>query len=113
MRCEKGDHQAAEPLFRESIEIIGKSLGADHWMVAAARSNYGHCLRRLERYEEAEKILLAAYPVLQGQFGEQHERTQKAVSHLVALYVAWGKPEKAVDYRVLLDEAEQQESQPQ
>ena len=69
-------------------------------------------MRRLERYEEAEKILLAAYPVLQGQFGEQHVRTQKAVSHLVALYVAWGKPEKAAEYRALLEEAEPQ-TQPQ
>jgi outer membrane protein assembly factor BamD (BamD/ComL family) len=44
--------------------------------------------------------------VLQTELGEQQERTQKAVSRLVELYEAWGKPDKAAEYRALLDKPE-------
>jgi hypothetical protein len=66
----------------------------------------GACLTEVGRYERAEELLLAAYPVLRQVMGEQNMRTELAVRRLVKLYEAWGKPEKAAEYRALLAELE-------
>ena len=96
---DKGDCEAAEPFHKEACNIFQKALGLNHWRLSHARSDYSACLIKLGRYEQAEGLLLSAYPVLQTELGERHERTQKAVSRLVELYEAWGKPEKAAEYQ--------------
>jgi serine/threonine-protein kinase len=99
----KGDCAAAEPWFKEAIEIFRKSVGADHWMVAEARGNYGVCLMKLKRYHEAEENLVASHAALKTTFGDEHERTQKAIKRLIEFYDAWGRPEKAAQYRAMLE----------
>lgn len=98
----KGDHAGAEPLFKEAMDISQRSLAPDHWMVAETRGNYGACLAKLGRYPKAEEHLLASHGGLKTALGNAHQRTQKAVENLVALYEAWGKPDQASRYRALL-----------
>lgn len=64
----------------------------------------GECLTAQQRYAEAEPLLLESYPVLKAKLGEQHARTVDALRRLVALYEAWGQPDKASDYRAMLIE---------
>lgn len=52
------------------------------------------------RYEEAETLLLESHTALSKTMGANDPRVQKAKTHLVRLYEAWGKPEQAAAYRV-------------
>ena len=61
------------------------------------RHNYGLLLTKLGRYEEAERELLFALQV----YREKGLRAQRTIGHLVELYEAWGKPEKAAKYRLV------------
>ncbi|MFH0982883.1 MAG: hypothetical protein V2A79_15280, partial [Planctomycetota bacterium] len=66
----------------------------------------GRCLTDLGRYAEAEALLLAAYAGEARMRGEDHENTRDSVESLIALYEAWGQPDKAAEYRGLLTPAE-------
>jgi tetratricopeptide (TPR) repeat protein/tRNA A-37 threonylcarbamoyl transferase component Bud32 len=96
---QKGDCERASPFFEEAIEVYESMSGEDRADTANSRSHYGACLTELGRYREAEAALLAAYPVIQAQRGEEHPWTTRTADRLVALYEAWGKPEQAEPYR--------------
>ncbi len=67
------------------------------------RAHHGMCLVELGRYEEAELLLLEAYPRLEPL---PDLDTKDTIRYLVKLYDACGKPEKAAEYRELLPEPE-------
>jgi serine/threonine protein kinase/tetratricopeptide (TPR) repeat protein len=102
MLAEKGDAAEAERLHREACSIFQTVHGDHHWMTAYCRSRYGGFLVEQGRYGEAEALLLAAHAVLRDTLGEEHERTLMATKHLVRLYEALGKPERAAEFRALL-----------
>jgi serine/threonine-protein kinase len=106
MLADKGDTAEAEALHQEACSIILKVHGDDHWMSAYCGSLYGAFLTRLARYEEAEALLLGSYPVLRDTLAPKHVRTERALNHLVDLYDAWEKPEKAAEFRALLPDAD-------
>ncbi len=68
----------------------------------AYRSYEGLCRFRMGRYEEAERAFQAAYSGFRDVLGEDHIRTTHVVRSLMELYETWGKPEKAAEYRALL-----------
>ena len=63
---------------------------------------WGHNYYELERYEEAEDLLLGSYSVIKRQFGEEHRRTQAVLKKIIDLYEALCRSEKAAKYRALL-----------
>ena len=91
---EHGDPSCAE-LLQEALEINRRLLPEDHWLTAHAASLLGECLVRLRRFETAEKLLVESYRVLKAETREQGRLGFEAFDRLVALYQAWGKPEKA------------------
>ncbi len=94
----------AEPLFRESIRISAAVNGPQHWKTALARVGLGMSLTALDRYEEAEAPLVEAHAYYQSaQAGGPPTGPPEALEALVALYDAWGLPEEARRYRLLLD----------
>jgi serine/threonine-protein kinase len=97
----EGEYAKAEKTERQAIDILQKALEPGHWGIQRSRSYIGACLVKLKRYREAEEQLLPAYAGLKAGRGDRHAETQKAVSHLIELYEAWGKPEKADPYRAL------------
>ncbi len=97
----KGQYSEAEKLQQQAIAIYQKSLKPEHWMIQRSRSHLGACLSKLKRYREAEEQLLPAYAGLKAMRGDQHALTRKAVSRLIELYEAWGKPDQAAPYRAL------------
>ncbi len=98
----KGQYAEAERLQRQAIAILQKQFQPDHWMIHRSRSHLGACLIKLKHYDEAEKELLPAYAGLKTARGAEDALTRNAVSHLIALYEAWGKPDQAAPYRNLL-----------
>lgn len=69
---------------------------------------YGHCLAKLDRYAEAEPLLLEGQRVLNETFDETDERTQAVVRWLVQLYDAWGRPDQAARWREQLSIGDRQ-----
>jgi serine/threonine protein kinase/tetratricopeptide (TPR) repeat protein len=94
-----GRAQKAEPLLRESMELRRQSLPPGHRLIAASESSLGACLLALGRFPEAEAFLLRGYEGLKSSRGDAHESTVKARQRLVALYEAWGRRDKAAEWR--------------
>ncbi len=69
---------------------------------------YGRTLVKLERYEDAEPALNEAYTLLDAGEGSDSEGTTLVVEALIDLYDAWGKPEKAAEWRAKLAETEEE-----
>jgi tetratricopeptide (TPR) repeat protein len=93
----------AEPLFREALTIREKRF-PDAWKTAQLQSKLGEALTALDRHADAEPLLLAALPVLErhtretGGLGPPAARAA-TLRRLIRLYDAWGKPERAAEWR--------------
>jgi hypothetical protein len=99
----------AEVLLRDALEIRRRAPGVvplrrrtfpdDDWSVGATKSLLGATLASLARYGEAEALLLEARHDLDASDGPQSRDARATNVRLVALYDAWGHPEKAAAYR--------------
>ncbi len=94
-----GRAREAEPVLRESLALRRKSLPPGHWHISSSESALGACLTAEGRYAEAESLLLRAEAGLESARGPDHERTVEARQRLVALYEAWGRPDRAARWR--------------
>jgi tetratricopeptide (TPR) repeat protein/predicted Ser/Thr protein kinase len=88
----------AETMLREGLEIRRKKLVRGHPQIAEAESTLGACLTRLRRFDEAEPLLLGSYQLLNAR-QSANASTRAAWRHLIDLYDAWEKPDKAALYR--------------
>ncbi len=88
--------------FEEALTVRRQSLGADHWQTGMSMVAVGDCLRWLDRFDEAEPLLIKGHSLVDGQFGAEDERTLSAVQALIDLYQDWGKPQKAEEFECLL-----------
>jgi hypothetical protein len=89
--------------------VLRKALGiTTRWSPPAPRSALelqfalGKCLVMLDKFEEAESVLTAAFDGLRGTTELKDPTTQGAIETLVNLYEFWGKPDVAEQYRVLV-----------
>jgi tetratricopeptide (TPR) repeat protein len=98
-----GRADEAESLMREVIETAEATLPDGSAFTAFMRARYGSYLMRWQRFVEAEEQLLAAHTALQANLGPYPLRTRRTLEALVQLYESWGKPQKALEYRTLLD----------
>jgi tetratricopeptide (TPR) repeat protein len=94
----------AQERFDEAYELAGSArkmllsaLPDGHWRTALAASAEGAALAGLQRYAEAEKLLLDSYTVLSNDTRAMQTLVETAGERLVSLYEAWGKPEKAAE----------------
>ena len=74
----------------------------DDWSVGAARSLLGAALMKQKRFDEAESVLLEARRELEALPAAGGADMKIAVSRLIDLYIAWGKPARAASVRALL-----------
>jgi hypothetical protein len=109
-----------EPLLREGLDICRRALPKGDWFTADAESLLGGCLTAQERYGEAEPLVLGGYKGLVDATGDPpvtdswathciltlHAipgapplRTRQALDRIIQLYEAWGKPDKAAEWR--------------
>jgi hypothetical protein len=63
---------------------------------------YAVLYKEQPRYDEAEKYLPEAFEVRRLKLGDTHPHTLESWHNLIALYEAWGKPEKANEWRAKL-----------
>ncbi|HSK77016.1 MAG TPA: serine/threonine-protein kinase, partial [Thermoanaerobaculia bacterium] len=102
---DRGRPAAAEPLLRHALAVQQRSFAAGDWRLGETQSLLGDACTRLSRFAEAEPYLLRAaelLPVTPGSVGRETREAREArdnLARLVALYEAWGRPEKAAPYR--------------
>ena len=58
------------------------------------------------RYDAAEPLLLEAVEGRRLKLGDTHPHTLESWNNLIELYEAWGKPEKANEWRAKLPQIE-------
>lgn len=96
----QGAFDAAEPLAREALDLLRKSLPPDHWRIAAAESVVAGCLVGRGRLEAAEALLVHSVPILEASHSRQAAlRLRSAAERLAQIYEASGEQEKAARYR--------------
>jgi tetratricopeptide (TPR) repeat protein len=95
------DARGAEPLLRESLELRQAALATDDPSIAITQGMLGECLTTLGQYKEAESLLLESYTRLAPRADKPSAEARKTNDRLVALYEAWGKPERAAVRRSL------------
>jgi tetratricopeptide (TPR) repeat protein len=70
--------------FRGAIARAAPLLGDAHPYVLIYRNNYGECLTRMGRYDEALKLLRDSHSGLVTVFGADHERVKKSLARIAA-----------------------------
>ncbi len=85
---------AAEPLLRRALLIDQRAFRAGDWRIAGVESLLGEALTALGRYDEAERVLLAARENLKDAPGREGLFARQNRVRLAALYKAWGHPER-------------------
>ncbi len=89
----------AHEILIAAVEGSRRSLPPNHLVMGVNLRKYGTCLTHLARHGEAEAALLEAQQILLASLGPEHPQTGKAISGLVDLYVGWGQPDKADEWR--------------
>ena len=107
-------YEEAEPLLREALKIERDGLPTGSARAAQTAIRLGTCLTGLERFAEAETLLLDGYQALRARHGARHKDTQGALRQLVDHYVARGDDEQAGAYRLEIStpETPAEESRP-
>jgi tetratricopeptide (TPR) repeat protein len=96
--CQRAKPQLAEVAARRAIAINTTRLGAAHPWTRESERALGCALVGLRRFAEAEPLLLTYMTALETVPGMEGEPDQ-AAQELADLYAAWGKVEKAAQWR--------------
>jgi tetratricopeptide (TPR) repeat protein len=96
---EEGRHAEAEEQLREALAVFAKACPHKKALGAEAESWLGACLVARGSYREAEPLLVGSYEILRAEPGLPSADKAKALERIVGLYDAWGKPEKANEWR--------------
>jgi serine/threonine protein kinase len=100
----KGDFYEAEPILRESVERLQKAYPKGDLRRAFAEGYLGICLAELQRFKEAESLLVESLPIFMAKYGKKMNRTRKVLNSIIDLYEALDKPNKVAEYRAKLKE---------
>lgn len=92
----------AEPHLRECLALWEKNQ-PDSWLRFYTQSLLGEALAGQKKYAEAEPLLVQGYEGMRERKGKIPAYSKilvtKAQERLAPLYEAWGKPEKAAQWR--------------
>jgi serine/threonine protein kinase len=104
--------EEAASLLIESLEISGRILGEGHPDTLESKNDLAVLYKEQTRYQKAEKLLLEAVEGRRLKLGDEHPHTLQSLNNLIELYEAWGKPEKAAQWRKKLPRLENPDFQP-
>jgi serine/threonine-protein kinase len=97
----RGNAQEGEGILRDALRFRSSKFKSGYWQIAEAQSALGNCLAALKRYDEAEPLLVESYSSIKSLRAESDWLTRRALGRVASLYQAWGKPEKAAQYRLI------------
>jgi non-specific serine/threonine protein kinase/serine/threonine-protein kinase len=102
LRAEQGRYEEAEKLLTESLEKRRRVQGREHDRAIHNMVRLGWVYTEQQRYIEAEALLLDAFELSYRVLGPLDQITIESIDKIVDLYEAWGKPEKAKEWRAKL-----------
>jgi hypothetical protein len=97
--CQSGTHAEGERMLRDALDIRQRVLPPSHWRIGYTQALLGRCLAAQRSFTDAEQLLLKGYELLFAKRGDGREETRETAGGLVALYEAWGKPDRAALYQ--------------
>jgi serine/threonine-protein kinase len=102
---QQGKWTEAEPVLRESLAIRERNE-PDEWPTFNTRSLLGGSLLGQKKYAEAEPLILSGYEGMKAREARipppGKPRLTEAADRVVKLYEAWGKEDKAAEWRARL-----------
>jgi tetratricopeptide (TPR) repeat protein len=105
----------AEPILRECLDVATEHY-PDSWRFFNIQSKLGDVLVKQERYAEAEPLLIQGYQGIKTREdqvpAQLRSRLVEAAERLVRLYEAWGRPEKAAEWRTKLPKPDRAKPEP-
>jgi hypothetical protein len=96
--CKSGTTLEAEQTARAALKINTTRLGKDHPRAKESEGALGCALLKRNRFTEAEPFLLSYAAALQSNVGTEGDLGE-VVKQIVGMYTAWGKPDKAAEWR--------------
>ncbi len=106
LRAEQQRYEEAEKLLTESLEKRRRVQGHEHERAIRNMVHLGWVYTEQQRYGEAEALLLDAFELSDRVLGPLDQITIESIGKIVDLYEAWGKPEKAEEWRAKLPQTE-------
>ncbi len=102
---QQGKWTEAEPLLRECL-VVREKLQPDEWTTFTTRSLLGRALTGQKKYAESEPLIVSGYEGMKAREAKipppSKPRLTEAAERVVKLYEAWGKPDKAAEWRARL-----------
>ena len=102
LRAEQGRYEEAEKLLTESLEKRSRVQGREHERTIHNMVRLGWVYTEQQNYSEAEALLLDAFELSYRVLGPMNQVTVESIGKIVGLYEAWGKAEKADQWRAKL-----------
>jgi len=106
LRTKQKQYNEAESFFNEALRGRQSKLGEDHPATLETKNDLAVLYIKQVRYDEAEQLLLEAIEGRRLKLGDTHPHTSESWNNLIDLYEAWGKPEKADEWRAKLPQTE-------
>ena len=100
----QGRYTEAEALWLELLERSRRLMGDEHVHTLSSMQAVAMAYFAQGKYAEAEPLLLEAYERLQQGAEAPPEEKRAVLEALIKLYDAWGKPDKAAEWRGKLGE---------
>ncbi|MFC1530062.1 tetratricopeptide repeat protein [Gemmatimonadota bacterium] len=99
-----GRHAQAESLYTETLGLREQVLGESHPHTLYTKGNLAEIFALQERWEEAETQFLNTIALFSSDvdLGITHFRAQRYISSLAEMYEAWGKLDRAAEWRAKL-----------
>jgi len=98
----QGRYAEGMPFIERAWRLHLKLFGENAPRTLISQGNLADTLGKLKRYDEAEQLFRTAITGQERVLGRQHPTTRRTVAKLVAMYEAWGKSEKAAEWRAKL-----------
>jgi hypothetical protein len=102
---QRGQWSATEPVPRECLAIREKSQ-PDEWSTFNTRSTLGGSLLGQKKFAEAEPLSVSGYECMKAREAKipppGKPRLTEAAERVVKVYEAWGKKDKAAEWRARL-----------
>jgi len=98
----QGRYAEGMPFIERAWRLHLKLFGENAPRTLISQGNLADTLAKLKRYDEAEQLFRTAITGQERVLGRQHPTTRRTVAKLVAMYEAWGKSEKAAEWRAKL-----------
>ncbi len=91
-----GNFANAEQLTRDSMNLLGATVGRNYPDYSAAMANLGYLLMQQGKYGDAEQMLNEAMQIERGDFGIDNQRVASIEANLGTVYEREGDPVRAM-----------------